>query len=70
VPQSAPAPGEGRLLLERRHGRLQEHEDLGGGVERELLDARGERPQACDQGGAAGGHRGERVGEGTGMPRV
>lgn len=46
--------GQRALLLERCHRRLEEHEHLGGALEGERLDAGGERPQACDQGGASG----------------
>jgi hypothetical protein len=40
------------VLLECGHRRLEEHEDLGSALERELLDACGNRAESSDQRGA------------------
>jgi hypothetical protein len=55
------------LLLEHRHGRLEEDEHLGGGVEWERLEACGDGAEARDQRGAPSGDRRERIRVGLGI---
>ena len=54
---------ERRLLLERAERRLDEHEDLRRGVEREGIESRRKGAESDDDRGAPGGDGGERVGE-------
>jgi serine/threonine protein kinase len=56
--------GERGLLLERGERRLEEDRHLGGGIQGELLDPRGDCAEARDQGSTSGRHRGEGVGVG------
>jgi hypothetical protein len=47
---------EGGMALERRQRRLDQDKDLGRGVERKLVNLRGERPESCDAPGASCRH--------------
>src|SRR4030095_3237061 len=55
---------EGGLPWQVVQRRLEEHQDLGDGVERERLERGGERAELIDSGRAAGGDGGERGGGG------